>query len=247
MTAESSDPSDAPPPPPSALVLWKYKNPHLDPKRPIISLPFGDHQGEYDGAYILSRLVFTHFDLHKKRVLDLSAGTGLLGIVASFKGAREVVFTDIEEQLKVLKEEVERNLGKVCDRPGVRVEALEWANDSHIDKLAVAAEGFDLILASEVLYLSHLHPQLLQTLKKLSQIRIAYLNTIQHQDAKRSLRGEMTKVYMSYKKRGLGEEKFWELVQQEGGWEVEEVNRDLIDEEFRDEKEYAVIRMQYIK
>lgn len=74
------------------------------------------------------------FDVPGRRVLDLFAGTGQLGIEALSRGARECVFVDNSPQALSL---VRKNL-EICGLPGqvIRADALEYL--SHCGK-------FDLV------------------------------------------------------------------------------------------------------
>lgn len=76
------------------------------------------------------------FDVPGRRVLDLFAGTGQLGIEALSRGARECVFVDNSPASLAL---VRKNL-EICgmEAPVVRADALEYL--SHCGK-------FDLVLA----------------------------------------------------------------------------------------------------
>jgi nicotinamide N-methyltransferase len=122
-----------------------YLSPSLGP----ITLTLADPQGED------SRKLFSHFlwnaglqlaefieegdvqgrdwSVDGERVLELGAGTGLAGILAGLKGAREVVVSDYPapEVLENLRGNVERNFLSRRDKTGVgevRVEGHEWGS-----------------------------------------------------------------------------------------------------------------------
>jgi ribosomal protein L11 methyltransferase len=59
--------------------------------QPQMSFGTGHHQT----TYLLSKVLFD-IDLDNKTVLDVGTGTGILGILASKKGARSIIGTDIE-------------------------------------------------------------------------------------------------------------------------------------------------------
>lgn len=85
--------------------------------------------------------------LSGKRVLELGAGTGLPGIVAATFGAR-VVQTDKQEvALHVCKMNAERN--------SVTIELREADWTAWTDE-----ERYDVILASDILYSTEMHPHL---------------------------------------------------------------------------------------
>jgi len=82
-----------------------------------------------------------------KRVLELGAGTGLPGIVAATFGAR-VLQTD--------KQEVALHLAKMnAQRNGVTIEHREADWTAWTDE-----QRYDVILASDILYSTEMHPHL---------------------------------------------------------------------------------------
>ncbi|KAJ7554984.1 hypothetical protein O6H91_05G018200 [Diphasiastrum complanatum] len=103
-----------------------------------------------------------------KRVVELGAGTGLPGLVASVHGA-EVVLTDKLELLPGLRRNIEEN-----DLQGrVRAQVYEWGKDCKD-----LAPPVDYILMSDVLYDIDSTPSLCKSLLDLSdertQILLAY-------------------------------------------------------------------------
>ena len=82
------------------------------------------------------------------RVLEIGAGTGLSSIAAARAGAREVVATDLVLDALAL---IERNA--VLNGVGsiVRTEKLDWYNSGAF--VAANAGAFDLIVASDVLFM----------------------------------------------------------------------------------------------
>jgi ribosomal protein L11 methyltransferase len=61
--------------------------------QPQMSFGTGHHQT----TYLLSRVLFD-LDLKDKKILDVGTGTGILGILASKKGAATIIGTDIEHE-----------------------------------------------------------------------------------------------------------------------------------------------------
>lgn len=87
-------------------------------------------------------------DLAGKRVLELGAGTGLPGIVAASLGAR-VVQTDRQALvLHVCKQNAERNGITTIEH-----RLADWTAWTDPDR-------YDLVIASDVLYVAELHPHL---------------------------------------------------------------------------------------
>jgi SAM-dependent methyltransferase len=93
------------------------------------------------------------------RVLELGAGTGLVGISAACLWGADVVLTDLPEIVPNLQRNLELN-AEVVEHTGGSVEAraLDWADQS--DAPATNGEEFELIVAADPIYSSD-HPMLL--------------------------------------------------------------------------------------
>lgn len=99
-----------------------------------------------------------------KRVLELGAGSGLVGLVARCLGAKRVVLTDLPDVLPIIRANVEHNRDTVSQYcaddgakgAGIRISPLIWGKT----KLDEFEGQFDCILASEVIYES-IHAELL--------------------------------------------------------------------------------------
>ncbi|KAN0115014.1 hypothetical protein V8E51_004558 [Hyaloscypha variabilis] len=104
-----------------------------------------------------------------ERVLELGAGTGLAGIVAGLKGAKEVVISDYPapEVLENIKNNVERNVLSRKDASGVgevRVKGHEWGVlDDAFSK--ESKESFGKILVADCLWMPWQHLNLLKSIR----------------------------------------------------------------------------------
>jgi len=112
----------------------------------------------WDSAIVLSKFLELRGRgaLTGKQCLELGSGCGLLSTVLARLGAT-VTSTDLECNLPLLRENLRAN----CDQD-VRVEPLMWAAET-----ARAVRGdrvFDLVLASDVMYLEEAVPALVGTL-----------------------------------------------------------------------------------
>ncbi|CAE7726875.1 eef1akmt3 [Symbiodinium pilosum] len=83
-----------------------------------------------------------------KRVVELGAGTGLVGLVCSALGAAEVVLTDLSQGLPLLQRNVQLNVGALGGA-ATRVAELRWGQQASIQ---VAPEGCDVVIGCEVIY-----------------------------------------------------------------------------------------------
>ncbi|NWV79849.1 EFMT3 methyltransferase, partial [Dasyornis broadbenti] len=100
-----------------------------------------------------------NLELAGRRVLELGAGTGIVGIFAAMLGA-EVTLTDRPAALPQLRENVRRNFPGGAGGP--RVRALSWGRDQrHFPP------KFHLILGSDIVYDPRAFAPLLGTLRHL--------------------------------------------------------------------------------
>ncbi|KFP02499.1 Protein N-lysine methyltransferase METTL21A, partial [Calypte anna] len=116
----------------------------------------------WDAAVVLcAYLEMGGVDLRDRSVIELGAGTGLLGIVATLLGAR-VTITDRAVALELLESNVQANLPPEL-RPRAVVKELTWGKD-----LGNFPPGtFDFILGADIVYLEETFEELLQTLEHL--------------------------------------------------------------------------------
>ncbi|XP_078259786.1 protein N-lysine methyltransferase METTL21A [Rhinoraja longicauda] len=124
----------------------------------------------WDAAVILCTfLELGAIKLQDRTVIELGAGTGLVGIVAAHLGA-DVTVTDREVTLQFLESNVQDNISDDL-RGRVRVKELTWG--INLSKFEPA--GYDIILGADVVYLEETFPALLETLKYLSSERTIIL------------------------------------------------------------------------
>ncbi|TRZ00992.1 hypothetical protein DNTS_033376 [Danionella cerebrum] len=117
----------------------------------------------WDAAIVLCMyLEAGNVDLKGKRVIELGAGTGLVGIVAALLGAN-VTITDRAPALELLSANVRENVPP--DQQGaMRVSELTWGENLEL----YSPGSFDLILGADIVYLEESFPALLRTLEHLS-------------------------------------------------------------------------------
>ncbi|XP_066513265.1 protein N-lysine methyltransferase METTL21A-like [Hoplias malabaricus] len=117
----------------------------------------------WDAAVVLCMyLELGHVDLKGKTVIELGAGTGLVGIVAALLGAK-VKITDRKPALEFLSANVRENIP--LDLQGaVQVSELTWGEGLEL----YPSGGYDLILGADIVYLEETFPALLRTLEHLS-------------------------------------------------------------------------------
>ena len=124
-------------------------------------LPAATAERVWPGAFLLATY------LHEARlcgtmgsVIELGAGLGLPGLAAWAGGAREVVLTDLEENLTLLASSCEQN-----GATDVRCEAVDWTLPLP-DRLARTRgrEPWEYIIAADCVFWERLFVPLLQTL-----------------------------------------------------------------------------------
>ena len=102
--------------------------------------------------------------LQGKNVLELGAGTGLVGIIGYLLGAN-VVITDTKAAPEITRENVVKNLNEDGDRKNSwQVKELCWGKD--LDKWKDTS--WDLILGADIVYVQETFEELLETLKILT-------------------------------------------------------------------------------
>ncbi|XP_034403982.1 protein N-lysine methyltransferase METTL21A [Cyclopterus lumpus] len=116
----------------------------------------------WDAAVVMCMyLEMGRLEVKGRGVIELGAGTGLVGIVAALMGAK-VTITDREPALDFLSANVKANLPP--DSLGsVVVSELTWGEGLE----RYPAGGFDLVLGADIVYLEDTFVPLLQTLEHL--------------------------------------------------------------------------------
>ncbi|XP_066278128.1 protein N-lysine methyltransferase METTL21A-like [Branchiostoma lanceolatum] len=95
-----------------------------------------------------------------KKVIEVGAGTGLVGIVASLMGA-DVTLTDLKKILPNMEENVQINTEGCKHRPKVR--ELAWGRELH----QYSKGHYDYVIGTDVVYEEHMFRSLVVTLKHL--------------------------------------------------------------------------------
>uniref|UniRef100_A0A803V8N3 Valosin containing protein lysine methyltransferase n=1 Tax=Ficedula albicollis TaxID=59894 RepID=A0A803V8N3_FICAL len=163
----------------------------------------------WDAALVLAKFLETGaFPFARRRVLELGAGTGAVGIMAATLGAN-VTVTDLEELQELLLINIENNKHLVTG--SVRAKVLKWGED-----VTEFQPPPDYILMADCIYYEESLEPLLKTLKDLT--------------------GPDTRVLCCYEQRTMGknpeiERKYFELLQKD--FELERIPLDRHDEEYR--------------
>ncbi|KAG1053498.1 hypothetical protein G6F43_004421 [Rhizopus delemar] len=152
---------------------------------------------------VIKRVVEHHPEyVDGKHTLDLSAGTGLIGLyVASMMsspksniGRGKITITELDEAVQLIDRNILIN-GHLKKFSDLSTKSLLWGNKAEAEKCTKA----DLIIASDVLYEAHFFEDLVKTFVDLSK--------------------ETTRIYIGYKRRGFNKEEeqmFWSLCKSHG-------------------------------
>ncbi|KAG8449186.1 hypothetical protein GDO86_016023 [Hymenochirus boettgeri] len=171
----------------------------------------------WDAAIVLSKFLesreFNHPGGHLlsgKRVLELGAGTGIVGIMAATLGAN-VTVTDLEDVQDLMKLNIQCNNHLITGSCQAKV--LKWG-----EKAEEFMPNPDYILMADCIYYEESLDPLLKTLKDLS--------------------GSNTYIFCCYEQRTMGknpeiENMFFELLKLD--FEFQEVPLEKHDEEYRSE------------
>jgi predicted nicotinamide N-methyase len=148
----------------------------------------------WDSAIVMTDIFKSVFETNPyqfsgKRILDLSAGTGYIGLsLAQLYQQRNqsiipppyVTLTDLPEALQLIKEN--QTLNNIQSTSYLNIEPLSWGNKKDADYI-LANGKLDIVIASDVLYNVDHFPELVSTLQDLCN--------------------EDTFIYLCYKQRGL--------------------------------------------
>lgn len=116
----------------------------------------------WDAAIVLCEyLEAGNVDLDKKKVIELGAGSGIVGIVSTLLGAHTTI-TDLEKAIPYLTEVVNTNLPKRFEGQ-FTVQALDWR-----ENLESRTKTYDVILGADIIYIEETFPDLLRTIEHLS-------------------------------------------------------------------------------
>ncbi|KAK3611202.1 hypothetical protein CHS0354_009456 [Potamilus streckersoni] len=118
----------------------------------------------WDAAIILCRYQENHPDLVQgKSVIELGAGSGLVGMVAALLGAK-VMVTDRESVMEYLQKTIDFNLKGHGHTVSIETRALDWTKDAETFN-----ETFDVVLGSDLVYIEEAFSDLLKTLNRISR------------------------------------------------------------------------------
>ena len=137
-----------------------------------------------------------------------------------------VIATELED---ILNTNTKNNLilNKLEDKKNIKLLPLEWNNEKHINNLFNLYPHLDYIILSECLYEDAPFDKLLLTLIKLSKF---YKNI---------------EIFFIYKKRYIFQDKCIEKLKKY--YEIENIDRNDIHQDFRNNDNYQFFKIKFIK
>lgn len=162
----------------------------------------------WDGALLLAHYLDQQpLLVRNKRVLEVGAGCGLVGMAAGVLGARQVLLTDLEYAIPNMQENVDRHADLYDNNYKIDPKAmvcypLDWTKEITWDRIGESIFGMnerwipDVILVADCVWVQPLVEPLLSILQQL---------TPPQDDAT-----IVTKILISYQRRGKStHEEFW--------------------------------------
>ncbi|XP_024026018.1 protein N-lysine methyltransferase METTL21A [Morus notabilis] len=122
----------------------------------------------WDSGVVLGKFLEDAVDsgmlnLQGKKIVELGSGCGLVGCIASLLGG-QVILTDLPDRLRLLRKNVEVNVGHENVRGSATVTELTWGDD--LDMQLIEPRP-DFVLGSDVVYSEGAVADLLATLQQL--------------------------------------------------------------------------------
>jgi predicted nicotinamide N-methyase len=197
---------------------------------------FGYAGEVWDAALVLSHFLINkskkhNFSLKGKKILELGSGTGIGGLMCSSLGAKKVYLTDKDENLEILKKNLELNKSKgiIPNDCEVVIARLDWSKKEEYTsaKFIPKDESFDLILCSDLIWNLNYFDDLKDVINYFA-------------------RNESTEVLMAYQYRQRSDIDFFNKMKEGNQWKVERVPESWLDEEYRSE-DILIVMMKKIQ
>ncbi|KAG9415893.1 hypothetical protein AC1031_000275 [Aphanomyces cochlioides] len=122
----------------------------------------------WDGSVVLAKYLEStsnpSHNVQGKRVLELGAGTGLVGLAAAFCGASEVTITDLAYTLENVDANIRAN-AEALSTSIVSTHELDWFAKDIPDSLRV--QTVDILVGSDIVWVEDLIPPLVDSITKL--------------------------------------------------------------------------------
>lgn len=116
---------------------------------------FGYAGEVWDGALVLAYFFLSEkskqvINFENKTIIELGAGTGILGIIAAGLNAKKVIQTDKEDCTKLIQINQELNKEKLGLKTTLETHTLNWIKEEDYAKFD--KESFDYIIGSDLVW-----------------------------------------------------------------------------------------------
>ena len=121
------------------------------------------------GAFLLADFITARaeFLFRGKRVLELAAGTGFASLIAAKSGARDVLATDIDDVLSLIR----RNVAANDAEDVVKARPLDFFSDAWKVALNTELRSADVVMAADVVYDEKITTAFLDALRYVVNLR----------------------------------------------------------------------------
>jgi predicted nicotinamide N-methyase len=127
----------------------------------------------WDGSFFITKYLLNNI-LNKifinkiPNILELGAGTGVPSIASLIRGSNTII-TDLPNYIPFLKEIIELNKNNFNIKSNFNILPLDWSKENDIENVKkINNKPFDIIIASELIYLDDLFDDLINVLKTFS-------------------------------------------------------------------------------
>ncbi|XXQ30604.1 Lysine methyltransferase [Plasmodiophora brassicae] len=131
---------------------------------PLAKLSAGSGTTVWDSAIALCGYLMRSMRSRPRTALDLSAGTGIVGLTLARLGVERVLLSDIPNSVPLLSHNIEMN--DLADR--VSALPLKWGDAGNTHDIRQAIDPIDLIVASDLFAWPDLYLDLARTIDALA-------------------------------------------------------------------------------
>ena len=175
---------------------------------------FGYAGEVWDGALVLTYFISNDncnliCPIQNMRILELGSGTGICGLTCAILGCKEIVLTDLKQNLPLIEKNLIINKS-IIDSSNVKILPLDWTDKLYLKSFN---KEFDVIIFSEIIY----DPLLFQSLIDVLDYFVIVNKNI---------------VLFSYTYRNK-EMGFFKMLDDLKVWKYERVPDKLLDSEYR--------------
>lgn len=194
--------------------IYKYSSLEIQDSSDLDIFPCGIGGRIWKSAVMLSNFLNNenfrkYVNFEDKVVLELGAGCGIGGLIASKHKAKRVYLTDNDPGcIEVMKNNYELNQKRLNLRD-VEVFSFDWSNKDDYEKFG---EKIDIVIGSDIIYGLFMVDGLIRALDKLCEVGMT--------------------VVLAFHKRGGEHEVFFKKLGDTGKWKVEEVSQFVLEEEY---------------